>query len=382
MTESPLEFTGERFVPGPEMDYRLVVTHEHRYHYALEFTRGQVVLDFGCGEGYGVEILSRNADRSIGYDPSNVAISHARKRWAGYPVEFTSRSDDVATLAGSVDVVTCMEVLEHAADPDTVLGPIKHIMSANGILLLSTPNKLKYQDERKNDNPFHVHEYYYDELNELLRKYFLNVWVFGQEYVAGSMIYPLEGSSSASRLVGPGRLNPPVSDGFFAVCSDISLPKTFASHMLPDSLSRSDDVVDGVPRTQLMGLLEDFDLERTRAQNQLNEYEELIERLSTVLKESDEREKAVRQTLAEYERELAWSSEAANLRAPIELLQPQGRAELGVESSSSDDLTQELEALRNRLEAIERSRSYRIGSLIASPVRLFRRLVGHIDKGG
>ena len=300
-----LEFTGERFVPGDGMDYRLVTTHEHRYHYALEFVADKTVLDFGFGEGYGVNLLARHALQTFGYDPSEVAIAHAENHWVNESIRFMSEIGDLIALTGEIDVVTCMEVLEHVECPDDVLNPIKDVLRPGGVLLLSTPNKLKYQDERKNNNPFHVKEYYQTELGSLLREHFSYVQLFGQDYIAGSVIFPIENLSLASRMVGPGCTIPPVGDGFFAVCSDYPLTEASSSFMLPTSLKISDDVVDGMRRSHLTTLLATVQEERTSAQNRLHEYEATINELQSALRASDGREEAARLQLAEYEETIA-----------------------------------------------------------------------------
>jgi len=57
------------------------------------------------------------------------------------------------------------------------------LLKDDGIFIISTPNK-KYHspDSEKPLNPFHVTEFWLDDLEELLRKYFRDVKLYGQNY--------------------------------------------------------------------------------------------------------------------------------------------------------------------------------------------------------
>ena len=52
----PLEFTGERFVPGVRGE--IWVEHRHRYHFAARLAAGRRVVDAAFGEGYGAALLA------------------------------------------------------------------------------------------------------------------------------------------------------------------------------------------------------------------------------------------------------------------------------------------------------------------------------------
>jgi len=276
---SDLRFTGERFVPG-QTNYRMTTSHEHRYQLALPLAEQRDVVDFGCGAGYGAQLLAEVARTVTAYDPDEETIEHIRQTIQGHNLSFTSQLEDLTQHSRSVDLAVCFEVLEHVIDPDSILSPVAELIKDDGLLLLSTPNKQKHQDERQNNNPFHVHEYYQDELQEVLERYFTHVTIYGQDFVATSIIFPLSSASSDARISGPGMQLAPRSDGFLAICSNSDSTRTLSGFFFPDSLAESDDIVDGLRRSETTALLHAMDAEREQAQNVLDGWEADIKRLN------------------------------------------------------------------------------------------------------
>lgn len=274
-----LFFTGERFIPG-QTDYGMTTTHEHRYQLTVPMAEKRKILDFGCGAGYGAQLLARVAQAVVAFDPDEETIAHLRELSRNKNLSFTSQLGDLVEHAGTFDLVVCFEVLEHVVDPDPILSPIRASLRDDGLLILSTPNKAKYQDLRENNNPFHLHEYYLDELQALLEQYFVNVQIFGQDFVATSVIFPLAGSSVSANISRGGGDPAPVSDGFIAVCSNSHSVSSLSGFYLPNSLSESDNIVDGLSRTDVDRLLSAMDEEREQAQKVLNGWEGDISRLN------------------------------------------------------------------------------------------------------
>ncbi|HWJ37756.1 MAG TPA: methyltransferase domain-containing protein, partial [Sphingomicrobium sp.] len=46
----------------------------------------------------------------------------------------------VGELEGQFDLITCMEVIEHVADPSTFVAELARLLAPGGLLILSTPN--------------------------------------------------------------------------------------------------------------------------------------------------------------------------------------------------------------------------------------------------
>ncbi len=188
---SDLEFTGERFVPG--IAGEIAYEHWHRYAFARRFVAGKRVLDVACGEGYGSALLSQVAAAVTGIDIDVAAVTHARESYAALSnVRFDEGSAAALPLPdGSVDVVVSFETIEHLprADQPRMLAEIARVLTAEGVLVLSTPNPVEYSTARDFHNPFHQHEPHRAELEALLRGAFPAQRWFRQRRYFGSAVW-------------------------------------------------------------------------------------------------------------------------------------------------------------------------------------------------
>lgn len=191
-----LDFTGERFIPTESGEIRY--EHMHRYCWAQSLCSGRAVLDIACGEGYGSALLAKVAQSVIGVDISQDAVDHARRNYAGHAnLRFAQGSATrIPVDDASVDVVVSFETLEHLAEQEQMLAELRRVLKPAGILVISSPNKKVYSDDRDYVNEFHVKELYFDELEELLRRHFGATRYFGQRFLTASALLPL-GKSAA-----------------------------------------------------------------------------------------------------------------------------------------------------------------------------------------
>ena len=188
-----LEWTGERFLPWIE-DAAVAYEHLHRYAYATEFVAGKRVIDIGSGEGYGASLLARTASSVIGFDVDLEAVSHAQRKYSRPNLNFVAASAAQLPSVDPVDVVVCFETLEHIDNQEDLVREAKRLLTAEGLLIISTPDKKRYSDEAQYDNPFHTRELYVEEFQELLRESFRAVRLLGQRVYCNSNIWPLEQS--------------------------------------------------------------------------------------------------------------------------------------------------------------------------------------------
>ena len=168
-TTSALPLTGERTLPGiPEENYWFR-RHEAAYLALLPYCADAVVLEAGCGEGYGADLLTARARLVLGLDYDALTANHVARR---YPAVHAIRGN----LAGlpvrscTVDVVANLQVIEHLWNQEGFLADCLRVLRPGGRLLITTPNRITFSPGRDTPrNPFHTRELAGDELAELLR---------------------------------------------------------------------------------------------------------------------------------------------------------------------------------------------------------------------
>ena len=110
--DAVLTLTGERTIPGLDVENYWFRRHEVVYQRLAQHCAGREVLEAGCGEGYGADLIAGVARRVIALDYDEAAVAHVRAR---YPrVEALHGNLAELPLAGaSVDVVVNFQVIEH-----------------------------------------------------------------------------------------------------------------------------------------------------------------------------------------------------------------------------------------------------------------------------
>jgi len=101
---------------------------------------GKSALDVGCGAGLLAEPLARLGAKVTGIDAAPEVIAVARSHAAASGLDVDYRVGGVETLEGTFDLITCMEVIEHVADPAAFLVSLSRRLAKDGLLILSTPN--------------------------------------------------------------------------------------------------------------------------------------------------------------------------------------------------------------------------------------------------
>lgn len=192
-----LEFTGERFTP--ECVREIWYEHLHRYVFALGLVEGRQVLDAACGEGYGSALLATRAEKVTGVDLSAEAVQHAQTRYTAENLEFqVSDCLDLPFGDGVFDCIVSFETLEHLEEQEALLAEFRRVLSPEGFLLLSSPDKAEYTDRQGNRNEYHVSELYRDELESLLARHFPAYRLWGQKLMFHSAIWSLRENGGVS----------------------------------------------------------------------------------------------------------------------------------------------------------------------------------------
>ena len=177
---APMALTGERTVPGLAEENYWFRRHEVVYRRLADRCIDRDVLEAGCGEGYGADLIADVARHVIGLDYDESAVAHVRAR---YP-RVDMRRGNLAELplpTESVDVVVNFQVIEHLWDQGQFVAECLRVLRPGGVLLISTPNRITFSPGRDTPvNPFHTRELNARELTELLESA-----GFGVECVCG-----------------------------------------------------------------------------------------------------------------------------------------------------------------------------------------------------
>lgn len=108
--------------------------------------RGERVLDVGCGGGILADSMARRGARVLGIDLATKALRVAQLHaLEAQTPDIEYREVAVEALAeerpGSFDTVTCMEMLEHVPDPNSVVAACARLVKPGGWVFFSTINR-------------------------------------------------------------------------------------------------------------------------------------------------------------------------------------------------------------------------------------------------
>jgi SAM-dependent methyltransferase len=190
-----------RFMEGIEVRHRTYQLHMHRYVFGSRFTRDKVVLDAGCGVGYGSSYLAKKgAEQVVGGDIWEEAISYAAMCYKRERADFVRL--DISRLPfsdDSFDVVVAFEVIEHLKDYEGFLSECKRVLKVGGPLICSTPNRdLAYLPFpwKPLFSYWHVKEFHLKEFRNLVGRYFDVEGMYGQHLLGkqAKILYQLRGA--------------------------------------------------------------------------------------------------------------------------------------------------------------------------------------------
>ena len=105
---------------------------------------GQDVLDLGCGGGFMAEALARRGADVIAIDPATNALAAARSHAASQGLDIEYRygiGEDLNIPSSSIDIVVCVDVLEHVNSLPATLAEVGRVLRPGGIFVFDTINR-------------------------------------------------------------------------------------------------------------------------------------------------------------------------------------------------------------------------------------------------
>ncbi|MCL9783753.1 bifunctional 2-polyprenyl-6-hydroxyphenol methylase/3-demethylubiquinol 3-O-methyltransferase UbiG [Vibrio sp. S4M6] len=119
-----------------------------RLNYVMDKANGifdKKVLDVGCGGGILAESMAKQGAEVTGLDmgkePLEVARLHALETNTTVSYIQSTVEEHAKENPATYDVVTCMEMLEHVPDPQSVIMSCAHLVKPGGHVFFSTLNR-------------------------------------------------------------------------------------------------------------------------------------------------------------------------------------------------------------------------------------------------
>ncbi len=165
------------------------------YYIAEGLAKGDL-LEIGCGEGRGVELLAPKATSYTAVDKIEEVVNSLSLKFS----EATFIQANIPPLPfedNSFDTIVSFQVIEHIKDDNAYLKEIYRILKPEGKAYISTPN-IKMTLSR---NPWHIREYTAQELTNLCQKHFKQVEMKG---IAGNekvMAYYAQNKVSVNKIM-------------------------------------------------------------------------------------------------------------------------------------------------------------------------------------
>ena len=106
---------------------------------------GKQVLDVGCGGGILAEAMARRGAHVTGIDLSDQGLKVAELHLLESRLDITYRKamaeEFAAENPAAFDVVTCMELLEHLPQPESMVAACARLVRPGGLVFFSTINR-------------------------------------------------------------------------------------------------------------------------------------------------------------------------------------------------------------------------------------------------
>lgn len=150
--------------------------HKDRYFFASKYVKDKIVIDTASGTGYGADILYNigKAKKVYGIEINDKTVAYAQYKYGNDNIIYNRGNIlDLPFDNEMFDVFTSFETVEHVNDEDRQMKEVKRVLKKGGLYILSTPNNWGLTE-------FHVKDYDYFSIKELVSKYFKIQKIYNQ----------------------------------------------------------------------------------------------------------------------------------------------------------------------------------------------------------
>lgn len=182
------QFATDELHLGPWTSYSLMHDPKHmafvlsRYKFCAKMLAGKSrVLEVGCGDGFGAPIVAQEvgALHCIDWEERNI-VGNRRRLAFLKNVSFDVLDISESRPTGTYDGIFNIDVIEHL-EPEFEKRFVENMvasLSAQGVLIVGTPNETAAQYATHRSDHQHINLKTAKTLNELLARYFSNVFLF------------------------------------------------------------------------------------------------------------------------------------------------------------------------------------------------------------
>ena len=177
--------TGGRVIPEhfeSKEEYLVYLRHLFAYEFAKDtLLKNSCVLEVGCGEGYGTNLLSQHVRKIIGLDVDKNTIAQASRKYCSESCVFEVYDGvRIPYNDNTFDAVVSFQVIEHLQDDINYVSEVYRVLKEHGSFVLTTPNRTyRLKPGQQPWNRFHVREYDPHEFENILHSKFSDVTVWG-----------------------------------------------------------------------------------------------------------------------------------------------------------------------------------------------------------
>lgn len=177
MPISTSEITSASIASDNPIHQRLLYAYEK----ACDYVTGDL-LEIGCGQGRGLELLLAKSKTYTGIDRNEHVISALKAKYPGRAFICGNVPPFAGLESNRYDSLVTFQVIEHIENDKLFADEIYRVLKPGGVGIISTPN-IRMSLTR---NPWHVREYNLEELEALMMRRFnaINLMgIYGDEKV-------------------------------------------------------------------------------------------------------------------------------------------------------------------------------------------------------
>ena len=202
MSQDSAEARGAQFEASRHIK---VAIHSQFYRWLGNLVEGRVVLDAGCGGGFGTASLASTASAVVGIDNDPGIVATASRLYRLDNLSFQIMDCQNLTFAtGSFDVVACNALLEYLVDVEAFVREAQRVLKPGGLFVCGTKN-LDLSLRSSDGLPLyrnHLQEFLPEELRCMVEKHYVKVRLYGQRMSRRSETYIMDGRAlSIERLL-------------------------------------------------------------------------------------------------------------------------------------------------------------------------------------